>query len=95
MEKDMKQILIDFLDVIREHPSIQIFAPTQVVVDWHEKEINCLEAKPKALHSMKCDEKVCCYELSDEEFLNTKVSDTCKCNKDECKHEGTRPSRGH
>lgn len=59
------------------------------------KEINCLEAKPKALHSMKCDEKVCCYELNDEEFLNTKVSDTCKCNKDECKHEVARPSRGH
>lgn len=44
---------------------------------------------------MKCDEKVCCYELTDEEFLNTKVSDACKCKKDECKREGTRPSRGH
>ena len=98
MEKTERERLIDFLGDLFDQRIT--FCPTdiheRVVDEWLEKNpINCLEAKPKALHSMKCDEKVCCYELNDEEFLNTKVSDTCKCNKDECKHEVTRPSRGH
>ena len=57
MEKTEKERLIEFLDFAKRERLIDGWQyQSGYIVELYQKSINCLEAKPKALHSMKCDE---------------------------------------
>ena len=84
MEKEIKQKLIDFLDEFIDAWEDGSAGDTDLFrkATALKKEINCLEAKPKALHSMKCDEKKCDCGATKEDFDNA----DCKCF--DCVHWG-------
>ena len=57
MEKYYQQELIAFGMHLTGHDEDTV---NQMYEDFDKaRAINCLEAKPKALHSMKCDENIC------------------------------------
>lgn len=57
MEKELRARLVDFMHYLTEENIRPRHYHAGTVVDNFLKSTNCLEANPKALHSMKEDEK--------------------------------------
>lgn len=58
MEKEINQKLIEFAQFLQDREYL-VRRSWQEALNEFDDSINCLESKPKALHSMKCDEKYC------------------------------------
>uniref|UniRef100_UPI004047A772 hypothetical protein n=1 Tax=Roseivirga sp. TaxID=1964215 RepID=UPI004047A772 len=74
MNEKLKQELIEFHRYISNNEWSSEPENSEAWVDGYLKSINCLEANPKALNSMKCDGNYCSCDDP-----TTKISDQWWC----------------